>query len=105
MGESKTGPEFKRVQLLEERGRTSRFIHARIEDNGDLVVEGQDVGDAPKKGFDDSDYEFIVTVKAQDKDMVILALVEKLFGGRFKAVDEFRQFLGERAIPFGWMTW
>ena len=105
MDEDKTGLRFKKVQLLEERGSTSRFIDVRIEDNGDLVMEGQDVGDAPKKWFGDEDYEFWVTVKAEDKDIVILALIERLFGGRFGAVDEFREFLKEKGIPFGWMTW
>jgi hypothetical protein len=105
MVEDKTDGRLKKVQLLEERGPTSRFIHARVEDNGNLIVEGQDVGEAPQKWFDDGDYEFWVTVKAEDKDSVILALIEKLFGGRFSAVDEFRDFLKERGIPFGWMTW
>lgn len=105
MDEDKTGLRIKKVQLLEERGPTSRFINARIEDDGNLIVEGQDLGEAPKKWFDDEDYEFWVTVKAENKDSVILALIEKLFGGRFSAVDEFREFLKEKGIPFGWMTW
>jgi len=105
MAEDKTVLRFKKVQLLEERGPTSRFVHARIEDGGNLVMEGQDVGEAPQKWFGDEDYEFWVTVKAENKDSVILALIEKLFGGRFSAVDEFRDFLKEKGIPFGWMTW
>jgi len=105
MDEDKTVPRSKKVQLLEKRGPTSRFIHARIEDNGSLVIEGQDVGEAPLKWFDDEDYEFWVTVRAEDKDSVILVLIEKLFAGRFRAIDEFREFLKEKGIPFGWMTW
>jgi hypothetical protein len=105
MDNTKTEPWPKKVQLFEERGPTSRFIHARIEDNGNLVVEGQDVGEEPQKWFDDSDYEFWVTIRAEDKDRVILALIEKVYRGRFKAVDEFREFLEEKEIPFGWMTW
>ena len=62
----------KRVLLLEERGATSRFIHARIENNGNLVVEGQDVGEEPLKWFDDEDYEFFVTVREEDKDRSFL---------------------------------
>ena len=105
MGEDKIGLGPKEVQLLEERGPTSRFVFARIEENGNLIVEGQDVGKAPQECFGDSDYEFWVTVAAADKDRVMLALIEKLFAGRFSAVDEFRAFLKERGIPFGWMTW
>jgi hypothetical protein len=95
----------KRVLLLEERGATSRFIHARIENNGNLVVEGQDVGEEPLKWFDDEDYEFFVTVREEDKDQVLLALIQKVFGGKFRAVDDFREFLEEKGVPFGWMTW
>ncbi len=105
MGNEKIELGSKKVQLFEERGSTSRLIHARIEDDGSLVVEGQDVGAAPEEWFGDSDYEFIVRVKAEDKDRVILALIEKLFRGRFRAVDEIREFLEEKGIPFGWMTW
>jgi hypothetical protein len=47
MEEHKSKLDSKKVMLLEERGATSRFIHARIEDNGNLVFEGQDVGEAP----------------------------------------------------------
>jgi hypothetical protein len=102
-GKTELGP--KKVQLFEERGPTSRFIHARIEDNGNLVVEGQDVGEAPRQWFDDDDYEFFVTVREERKDQVLLALIKKVFGGKFRAVDEFREFLKEKGIPFGWMTW
>jgi hypothetical protein len=80
------------IRLFEERGETSRFIYAKIEDNGNLVVSGQDVGEAPKKFFDDSDYEFWVTVKGEDKDRLVLALIQRVFGGKFKAADEFREF-------------
>ena len=105
MEEHKTELSSKKVLLLEERGTTSRFIQARIEDNGNLVVEGQDVGAAPLKWFDDEDYEFIVTVRKEDKDLVLLALIQKLFGGKFRAVDDFREFLEEKGVPFGWTTW
>jgi hypothetical protein len=94
-----------KIQLFEEHGPTSRFIHVRIEDNGNLVIEGQDVGEAPTKWFGDDDYEFWVTVKAADKDRLILALIQNQFGGRFSAVDDFREFLREKGIPFGWMVW
>jgi len=105
MEEDKTKSGLRKIKLFEERGATSRFIDAEIDENGVLIVSGQDVGDAPRKWFDDDDYEFIVTVSAEDKDRVILALIEKVFGGKFGAVDEFREFLEGKEIPFGWMTW
>jgi len=103
--EVKTGAGTKEIRLFEERGPTSRFIYAKIEDNGDIVVSGQDVGEAPRKFFSDGDYEFWVTVREEHKDRLVLALIEKLWGGKFKAVDEFREFLNEKGIPLEWMTW
>jgi hypothetical protein len=105
MEENKAELSSIKVLLFEERGSTSRFIHARIENNGNLVVEGQDVGAAPLEWFDDEDYEFIVTVSKEEKDRVLLALIQKVFGGKFRAVDDFREFLEEKGVPFGWMTW
>jgi hypothetical protein len=105
MDDDKSKVGLKKIKLFEDRGPTSRFIDAEVDESGKLIVSGQDVGEAPRKWFDDDDYEFIVTVKAEDKDRVTLALIEKVFGGRFSAVDEFREFLEEKGIPFGWMTW
>ncbi len=122
--------EPKRVDLFEERGDTSRFVDAEINDNGDLVVSGQDVGEAPLQWWGDSDYEFWVTVASKDKqrilealrnssrktgtspdtelkdeDAALLALLKHFYFGHFHAVDEFKDFLQSQGIPFGWMTW
>ena len=118
------------VQLLEERGETSRFIDAEIKENGDLVVSAQDVGKAPLQWWGDSDYEFWVTVASKDKPLVLQALIEfinqeggpppieskdqdkallvlleRIYAGHFSAVDEFQDFLRSRGIPFSGGTW
>lgn len=90
------------VELYEERGETSRFISAEINDSGDFTMYCQDVGKAPREFWGDSDYEFWVLVLAEHKDALLLALVEKLFGGRPKAVDEFDEFLKSKGIPSKW---
>jgi hypothetical protein len=95
----------KTVQLYEERGETTRFITAVIEDGGGLCVSGYDMGKDPLQWFAKSDYEFRVTLEADQKDRLLLALIEKCFGGKPSAVDEFREFVGSKSIPFTWMTW
>jgi len=122
--------EAKEVQLFQERGDTSRFVDAEIKEDGDLVVSGQDVGEAPLQWWGDSDYEFWVTVAAKDKrriiealnkssreagtpfrtehkdeDTALLALLKHCYGGHFHAVDEFKDFLQSQGIPFEGMTW
>ena len=45
----------RRIKLYESRGKTSVYIDAEIKGNGDLQLSGQDVGEAPRKFFGDSD--------------------------------------------------
>ncbi|MDD1712094.1 MAG: hypothetical protein LUQ69_02880 [Methanoregulaceae archaeon] len=71
----------KTVQLFEERGETDRIIPAVIEYAGDLCVSGYDMGKDPLQWCAKSDYEFWVTLKADQKDRLLLALIEKCFGG------------------------
>lgn len=127
-GKGRSG--MKQVRLLEDRGATSRFVDAEIREDGELVVSGQDVGEAPLEWWGDTDYEWWVTVASKDKPRVLHALLERaqwagvslptiaededsalltvlkhLYGGRFHAVDEFRDFLESQSIPCGGGTW
>jgi len=53
------------VQLYEQRGEISRFIDAEIDEDGDLIVSGQDVGKAPREFWGDADYDFWVHVRSE----------------------------------------
>lgn len=105
MDEGQQQPKAKSVSLYEQRGETSRFIDAEINKEGDLVVSGQDVGKAPREFWGDADYEFWVHVRSEHKDDVLLALMEKLYGGNGSAVSDFREFLKSRGIPNEFDTW
>ena len=97
--------DAKSITLLRDRGETSRFIQVKIDEEGDLIFSCQDVGKLPKQLYDDEDYEFWVTVKSRDKDRTLLCLLESIYKSNFNAVDEFRDFLKSRGIPFGWNVW
>jgi len=103
--EGEQQPKAKEVSLYEQRGETSRFIDAEINEDGDLVVSGQDVGKAPREFWGDADYEFWVHVPSEHKDDVLLALMERVFGGNASAVSDFRGFLKSRGIPNEFDTW
>lgn len=105
MGENKNEGIGRRVELLEDRGETSRFTDAEIDEKGNLIMYTQDIGKTPEEVWGDSDYEFWVTVAAEYKDMVLLALIEKLYAGHFSAVDEFREFLESKGIPHKFENW
>ena len=95
------GPKMARqIKLYESSGKTSIYIDAEIKGTGDLQLSGQDVGEAPRKFFGDSDYEYWLTVSKEHNDDVLLLLIEKLYGGNSLAISEFREFLESKGIPY-----
>ncbi len=94
-----------RVKIFESRGETSVFIDAEVNNQGDLVMSGQDIGKAPEEYFGDSDYEYWVVVKDEHKDRVLLSLMEEVYGGNSKAVTAFIQLMKSKGIPYEFSTW
>jgi len=93
-----------KIKLVEYRGPTSVFVDVEITKEGDLLFSGQDIGDAPKQFFDDSDYEYWMRIPAGEKDRVLLVLIEKLYSGNTSVVSEFRAFLNDKGIPYRFDT-
>ncbi|MFW9919324.1 MAG: hypothetical protein ACFFED_06980 [Candidatus Thorarchaeota archaeon] len=87
-----------RVSLVEKRGETSIFIDAEIDDEGRLVVSGQDIGRAPKEFWGDSDYEYWVIIPPEEKDKLLLALIELVYKDDLYLVSKFRDFLSQKGI-------
>jgi hypothetical protein len=71
----------KKVKLVASRGETSVFIDAEIDEQGSLVVSGQDIGKAPKDWFGHDAYEYWLVVAASEKDRVLSILLGQLAGG------------------------
>ena len=65
------------------KGYTTTSIHidAEITNSGDLLLPGQDLGQAPLEFFGDSDYEHWLRIPAANKDQVLLALIQTLYSG------------------------
>ena len=87
------------VKLVNQSGSTSIHIDARIEESGDLVISGQDIGDAPEEFFGDLDYEYWLTVPAAEKDRLLMALIEKHYAGDASVVSRLRDLMKEKRIP------
>ena len=99
----KTKPmKINRIKLKESRSeRGSIFLEARIKENGDLQLEGQDIGPLVEEMWGDSDYEYWLTVDKDYKDTVLLRLIKE----RFSRETEFKKWLEEKQIPFNFMTY
>jgi hypothetical protein len=99
-GEENHISKHDRVELVRQTGGATKiFIDAVIGEGGDLVMEGQDVGAAPMQMFDDEDYEYWVTVRAEHKDRVLLGLMQQVFSDP-SASSRFMEWLKKRGIPF-----
>ena len=87
------------IKLVSQGGSTSIHIDVRIDDNGDLLFSGQDIGDAPEEIFGDSDYEYWLTVPAAEKDRLLLALIEKHYAGDALVISTLWEFMESKQIP------
>ncbi len=91
--------------MVEERGETSVFIDAYIDDDGNFVISGQDIGKVPKEFWGDSDYEYWLSVSPKEKDKLLLTLLESLYKGDFRVISKIRSLLDEKEIEYEFNTW
>ena len=89
----------KPINLVSQGGSTSIYIDVHINENGDLLFSGQDIGSAPEEIFGDIDYEYWLTVPASEKDRLLLALLEKHYAGDALVVSTLRKLMESKEIP------
>ncbi|MBN2228653.1 MAG: hypothetical protein JW779_03595 [Candidatus Thorarchaeota archaeon] len=98
--------EFKRsVRLFEERGETSIFIDVGIDESGNVMMSGQDLGKVPQEYWGDSDYEYAILVNHGERDELLLALLQQMFSGSREAFSKFRDFLTKYNIKYEFDSW
>ena len=113
-----------RVSLYAEQGEDSRYIDAKIDGEGNLVISGHDLGEICRKYWGDSDYEYWLTVSSENKHRVLKALMERcsqagltllpasrsedeallhfikqFYGGRSSALSDFWDLTKAQGIP------
>ena len=93
------------IELVSQSGPTSIYIDVRIDKNGDLLISGQDVGEAPEEVFGDSDYEYWLTIPAVEKDRMLLALIEKHYGGDSSVISTLKDLMESKKIPCGFFSY
>ncbi len=100
--------EPKEVLLRDERSKSDRrVLTARYNRKGDLVFEGQDIGERVKAFWGCTEYEWTWTVEAHDIHKLMLALnvrrkllteiQRRLSGANASNVET---FLKEGAVPY-----
>ena len=87
------------VNLVNTTGSTSIHIDVCVDENGDLQFSGQDIGQAPREIFGDSDYEYWLTVPAAEKDRLLLALLEGHYAGDPLVISALRKIMESKNVP------
>ena len=89
------------IKLVSQGGSTSIHIDMCIDENGDLLLSGQDIGNAPEEIYGDIDYEYWLTVPAAEKDKLLLALIEEHYAGDSMVVTTLRKLMESKLISCG----
>ena len=87
------------IKLVRRGGSTSIYIDMSIDENGNLLFSGQDIGSDPEEIFGDIDYEYWLTVPASEKDRLLLALLEKHYAGDALVISTLRELMESKQIP------
>lgn len=93
------------VTLYEAAGPTSVFIEAEITPEGDLLISGQDVGEASDSVFGDRDYEYWLRVPRDQQERLILALLREVYEGNANVVSQMKALLETEGIPCTFETY
>jgi hypothetical protein len=87
------------VTLVDEQDGIFVHIDARITEEGNLVISGQDLGQELVELFGDSEYYYFLSIKAPHKDRLLLVLIEKVYKGNSQVITEIQELLESKSIP------
>ena len=94
--------KIRELVMYEQRDKDDySILTAKIEDNGNLMFEGYDIGNFPESFWGDSDYEYWLMVDKDYKDTILLWLIKE----RFENDSKFREWLNEKGIPSEFDSW
>ena len=102
--EKKSNPLKRSLCKFKGEG-TSIYLDVEVTDEGNLVMSGQDIGQAPSEHWGDDDYEYWVAVPREEKDRLLLVPMEKVFGGHTSGSSEFIDLLKAKKIPYQFDSW
>jgi hypothetical protein len=90
------------VILRESQTETNTsWLKAKISENGNLVLEGYDIGETPLNYWGRDEYEYWHIVNSKYKDSSLLLLIKD----RFTSDSQFSRWLDKKDIPSEFHNW
>lgn len=93
------------VTLFKREAPMRSHVQAVIEPDGGVTIDAVDGGPLVRETWGDDDYEYALRIPAAQKDRLLLALLERHYGGRASAFAEIRAALDRHAVPYGFDSW
>ena len=99
--------KLKEIRLLDVSSPDLRYwLDAQINETGDLVLEGYDIGGIVENFWGNDDYEYWLTVAGEFKDSLLLLLIKDAFdSGHFENSSGFREWLDKKGVPNDFSSW
>ena len=92
------------ILYRKDSGPTTITIELTVGPGGSINFAGQDIGEAPKRCFGKSDYEYILTVPPEATMQLLTELLVEKYAGNEHAVSALRSFCEEKQIPHTFWT-
>lgn len=80
------------IEIARQEGAEFRRVDLVLEDDGAIVLEGQDIGPAVEAVWGDTDYEYRTRVAPPALSKLAFELLREKFAGRLDAVAAFRDW-------------
>jgi hypothetical protein len=93
------------TELYRQEGEEFRSVRLRVNADGSVHIDAQDMGPLVEKIWGDDDYEFGVRVPTAASPKLIFALLRDKYQGRGGAVDEFQEFCKKEGIENERWSW
>ena len=88
------------IELFDERNGEHVHGELRVDADGNLVLAGYCAGPLAERFFGDDDWEYWLTVAADQKDRLLLELLREKYVGDTLAERHFRAWLEARGIAY-----
>jgi hypothetical protein len=88
-----------------DTGKAAGWIRAIIQPDGTLCLSQWDCGPLCQEVYSHDDVDSELTVAPQDKDALLLALLEAQFGGDSMARSNLEKFMESKGVPYDSEIW
>jgi len=93
------------AELYRQEGDDFRVVSLKINADGSVRLDAQDMGKVVEKIWGEDEYEFWVDVPSTELQKLVFALIREKYSDRSRAVDEFQAFCKKEGIKSKWGNW